>query len=188
MNALEEHLLDQYPEPELPEDGSNEVAERFKLTNDQMANWALRKIAKIRSDRRADEELAEAEHARIYAWMTERQKQAQRNEDFFVSLLTAYFAPQHEADPKAKTFSLPAGKVQFRAQQPAFTRDDTTLIYWLKHHDLDDFVKTVETPEWGDLKKELVVADGRAFLKETGEAVDGITVEERSEVVRVEVS
>ena len=188
MNALEEHLLEQYPEPELPEDGSETTAQQFSLTNDQMANWALRKVAKIRAEFLADAAMAETELQRISTWLTERQKKAQRSEEFFTSLLTVYFAPLHEADPKVKTFSLPAGKVQFRAQQPSFTRDDVTLVYWLKEHDLADYVKVVESPEWGELKKVLVVANGKAALKDTGEILDGVTVEERAEIVRVEVS
>lgn len=188
MNALEEHLLNEYVAPELPEDGSEVTeTERFKLTNDQMANWALRKIAKIRSEREADEELAAAERARIDAWLIERQKQAQRNEEFFVGLLAAYFAPKHAENPKTKTFKLPAGSVQFRAQQPSFTRDDSALVDWLKKNGLADFVETVENPKWGELKKELTVAKGRAYLKSTGEEIPCVTVEERPEIVRVEV-
>lgn len=192
LNALEDTLLGVYPEPETipsPEDEQySETQERFRITTDDQADWALRKIAQVRRKEAEAAELARVQIERINTWLAGEREKAQRTENFFSGLLVAYYGPKHEKDPKTKTYKLPAGAVQFRAQQPEFARDDATLLGWLKERKMTDLIEVKESPKWGDLKKQCVVATGgQVVFKDTGEVVRGVVATERPEKVTVEV-
>ncbi|OPZ45537.1 MAG: Bacteriophage Mu Gam like protein [Firmicutes bacterium ADurb.BinA052] len=77
-------------------------------------------------------------------------------------------------DPQRKTFKLPAGAFQVRAQQPEYQRDDAALVRWLEEHVMPDYLELVKKPKWGELKKIIETKGGVATV--AGEVVDGITV------------
>jgi len=168
MQALNDYLLDAYDEPQEQE------REQFKIENDDMANWAIRKIAKARREFAEAEQQAERETERIDAWLAGKRKEWERAEEFFTGLLTAYYLPQHMEDPQRKTFKLPAGAFQVRAQQPEYQRDDAALVQWLESHVMPDYLEVVKKPKWGELKKIIETKGGVATV--AGEVVGGIMV------------
>ena len=169
MQALDDYLLDAYKEPQ-----EQEEREQFRIKNDDEANWAMRKIAKARKEFAEAEQQAERERERIDAWLDGKRKAKERDEEFFTGLLTAYYLPQHMEDPRKKTFKLPAGAFQVRAQQPEYQRDDAALVQWLESHVMPDYLEVVKRPKWGELKKIIETKGGVATV--AGEVVDGITV------------
>lgn len=171
MQALDDYLLDAYDEPQ-----EQEEREQFRIKNDDEANWAMRKIAKARKEFAEAERQAERERERIDAWLAGKRKAKERDEEFFVGLLTAYYLPQHMDDPKRKTFKLPAGAFQVRQQQPEFQRDDAALVQWLESHVMPDYLEVVKKPKWGELKKATEAHGDRLVLASTGEIVDGVLV------------
>jgi hypothetical protein len=169
MQALDDYLLDAYDEPQ-----EQEKREQFRIKNDDEANWAMRKIAKARREFAEAERQAERERERIDAWLAGKRKAKERDEEFFVGLLTAYYLPQHMDDPKRKTFKLPAGAFQVRQQQPEFQRDDAALVRWLENHVMPDYLEVVKKPKWAELKKRIETKGGVATV--AGEVVDGVLV------------
>jgi len=179
MAELENVLLEAFEEPQQPEE-----RERFRLTDENMANWALRKVAKARAEYEEAAKVAEAEIKRIDDWLNGRKRDLEHAEEFFGGLLTAYYLPQHMQNPRQKTFKLPAGQVQIRAQQPDYVRDEARLIAWLKGNDMAGYVEIVEKLRWGDLKKQLKQL-GDKMLSPDGEVVDGILVVDRGLKVNI---
>jgi len=169
MAELENVLLEAFEEPQQPEE-----RERFRLTDENMANWALRKVAKARAEYEEAAKVAEAEIKRIDDWLNGRKRDLEHAEEFFTGLLTAYYLPQHMEDPQRKTFKLPAGAFQVRQQQPEYQRDDAALVRWLEEHVMPDYLELVKKPKWGELKKIIETKGGVATV--AGEVVDGITV------------
>lgn len=171
VSELDKLLLDTYEEPQ-------EEAEReqFSVRDEDMANWAVRKIAAARANFAEAERLAATERERIDTYLSSKRKDLERTEEFFSGLLTRYYLPQHEANPKQKTFKLPAGQVQFRAQQPDYERDDERLVSWLEANDKMDFVQIKKSARWGELKKALTQHGERMIDPESGQIVDGILV------------
>ena len=169
MAELENVLLEAFEEPQ-----QSEERERFRLTDENMANWAIRKIAKARREFAEAEQQAERETERINAWLDGKRKAKERDEEFFTGLLTAYYLPQHLDDPERKTFKLPAGAFQVRQQQPEFQRDDVELVKWLESHVMPDYLEVVKKPKWGELKKLIETKGGVATV--AGEVVGGIMV------------
>ncbi len=179
MAELENVLLEAFEEPQ-----QSEERERFRLTDENMANWALRKVAKARAEYEEAAKVAEAEVKRIDDWLNSRKRDLERTEEFFGGLLTGYYLPQHMENPRQKTFKLPAGQVQIRAQQPDYVRDEAKLIAWLKGNDMAGYVEIVEKVRWGDLKKQLKQL-GDKMLSPDGEVVDGILVVDRGLKVNI---
>ena len=179
MAELENVLLEAFEEPQQPEE-----RERFRLTDENMANWALRKVAKARAEYEEAAKVAEAEVRRIDDWLNSRKRDLERTEEFFGGLLAGYYLPQHMENPRQKTFKLPAGQVQIRAQQPDYVRDEAKLIAWLKGNDMAGYVEIVEKLRWGDLKKQLKQL-GDKMLSPDGEVVDGILVVDRGLKVNI---
>ena len=167
-----------------PED--EEQRQQFQITDEGMADWAIRKIAKARKEFDEAGKVADAQIARISDWLARKKRDMERTEEFFGGLLRAYYQPQHEADPKRrKTFRLPSGQVQFRAQQPEYKRDDEQLLKWLKANDREAYIVVKESPAWGDLKKNLRQHGEHMIDPESGEVVDGILVVERPVAIRI---
>lgn len=193
--TLEEYLLNAYSDEDnqgcyyqCESTAEIEAQERFRITNDSQANWALRKIADARKKLARDQETAKAEIERIQQWLKMSESEAARTEERMTALLHEYYAPQFQTDPKTKTYRLPSGKVQWRAQQPQFNRDDTALLAFLKSREMTDFIETKETPKWGELKKQIQVVGEHVVVKDgkmAGEIIDGVEVVHRPPTFRV---
>ena len=69
MAELENVLLEAFEEPQ-----QSEERERFRLTDENMANWALRKVAKARAEYEEAAKVAEAEVKRIDDWLNSRKR------------------------------------------------------------------------------------------------------------------
>lgn len=174
-------LMDEaYAEPQ-----DEEQRQAFRLTDEGMADWAIRKIAKARKEFDEAGKVADAQIARISDWLARKKRDMERTEEFLGGLLRAYYLPQHEEDPKRrKTFRLPSGQVQFRAQQPEYVRDDEALLKWLKKTKRRTYIEKIERPKWGELKKSLT-QHGDYMIDENGEVVTGIQVIERPTAIRI---
>jgi len=149
----------------------------FAIKTQEQAIWALRKLSKINSTKEESRVTAQREIDRIRAWVTGVEDKAEREAAYFNGLLRDYMNILREEDPKLKTLALPGGKLAFRKQQPEYTYDDAQLLPWVKNN-LPDAVIVKES-----VSKTVV----KNYLKETGEVIPGITVEERPDKFSVEV-
>jgi Bacteriophage Mu Gam like protein. len=177
VNTLEDMLLGEYESPqEIPEEWltedepPQEVRERFRLQNVSMANWALRKIYRIRQRRAEVRAAALREIDKIERWWQGQDKTLEREERFFTMLLKLYHMEQLRVDPWAKTLKFPEGELQFRKQQNKFMYEEPELLAWLTGN-APEYVQVIQRPAWGELKKALIVDGDKAFFKRTGEEV-----------------
>lgn len=184
---LEDYLLGAYEAPEeIPETEEEQapLRERFRITDDGQANWAIRKIAQARAQFAEAQCLAGQEMDRVSRWLTEQKRDMERTEAFFTALLREYSFPRFASDPRLKTIKLPAGKVQVRQQPPEYRRDNQALLNWLKERGMTEFVEVAETPRWAELKRQVQVAAGHVVTAD-GEIVEGVEVIERSPAFKV---
>lgn len=185
MTSLEEYLLESYEAPEDLDDTENQ---RFRIQDDNQADWALRKIARARQDMKEAEETAAMEIEKINRWLDGQRDESLRTERFFTALLQEYYEPRFMTNPDKKTYKLPSGKVQRRTQQPQFDRDNEALLAWLKQREMTDYIEVKETPKWGELKQQVQVVGEHVVIKDgplKGEIVDGVEVVHRPPTFRV---
>lgn len=182
MSELKERLNDFLDEQENTND------DRFKVENEQQANWALRKIKQYKDEIEKTNKLAEEEKEKIDMWAKQENERHKDSIDYFQSLLAEYAMKLKEDDPELKTTSLPNGELQFRKQQPKWEYKNDVLVGSLKKAGMNDLIRIKEEPKKSDIKKAVEVVDGKAINKETGEVIEGITITERGEkfVVKVE--
>jgi len=159
--------------------------DKFSIQTQEQADWAVRKIARIEHSLKEAEETAKKEIDKINEWLTGQQEHAVNEKEFFVNLLEVYHRKIIRDNPKQKTIKLPHGNLQLRAQQPEFAFGEN-LLTWVKQNSLP-YVEVQEKLKWGELKENLIVKDGKAILKETGEIVEDITVTERDTKFSVKV-
>lgn len=174
---------------ELQEYLEQETQERegFVIDDDSKANWALRKIASFIKKQKKNNELAQAEIEKIESWNKEENEKIQQDIDFFQAQLAVYATQKREEEPKNKSWKLPNGRIKFVKQQPKWNYDDEKLLESLKGSELNDFINVKESPNKPAIKKSFAVNNGVVVNPDTGEFLEGVTVEERPDQFKVEV-
>ena len=141
-----------------PEHVEKEV---FQVSDQQTAEWTVRKIAEHRKRQKEVDELLQAELFRLKQWAQKEMEKEENNIAYLESLLIPW------AQEQGKSISLPSGRVRFRKVPDKFIYDDQAVIAWAKQH----------LPEAVRIKEELEKNTIKAHVKATGELPDGLTIE-----------
>ena len=161
----------------------NEYRKPFEITDDSIAEWAMRKISEARAD-------TEKWKAHFSAQLDRIRKANDDTESFFSAALARYF----ETVPRKKTatqekYVLPCGELIRKKQAPEFIRDDAQLVPFLQANDLGDFVKVTVSSNWAELKKACTVLENGTVAEEsTGMALPGVTVQMRPDKFEVKIN
>ena len=184
MPSLAEHLESAYPLPE-----TDEERQGIRITNPDMASWAMRKLAKCVEKKRSINEQADLEILRINDWRKAELARIERDEAFFTGLLAEYHASILAVDPKAITLHLPHGTTQFRKQPPEFKRDDAKLLAFLEADpSRAEFIRLKREPDWAKLKPTLILGPNGQVVTQDGEVVPGVVYEERPPAFSVKLT
>lgn len=162
--------------------------EGFKVEDEQQANWALRKIKDLQTQKNENIALAESEISKIEAWLEQENGKLDNSIEYFQGLLAEYAMKQREENPKFKSMKLPYGIVRFRKQQPKWVYDDELLLKSLKEQDAEELIRVKEEPNKQAIKKLFVVENGKLYNPGTGEFIEGVEIIERDEVFEVKVN
>ena len=149
--------------------------EGFRVTDDQGAKWCVDQI-----------HAADREYEEICAWYQAMIKKAMAKRDAKVERMRMYLRDYADQVPMKETktqrsYPIPGGKLVLKKAHQVYRHDDAMILAELKEHGRDDMIKrsVVEKVDWLSLKKEIM---------ETGEIIDGVTIEEVPEefVVQLE--
>ena len=152
----------------------------FTIDNDEVADWAVRKIAEERSDYERLKELAETQIAKIQEKIEAEKTRAERRTAFLTSCLAQYFGTvEHKKTKTQETYKLLSGTLVLKKGGVTQKYDKDELLDYLAAEGMDDYIKTTQEPKWGEFKKLLTFQDGNAILTDTGEMVECIHVEEK---------
>ena len=153
--------------------------EEIQVRSTIEAKWQFEQRKKIIEDR--DELIAyyEDQIAKVKA-------DADYKIGFIDRALFAFFQTvEHKKTKTQESWSIPAGKLILKKQAPEFKRDEKTVIDWLKQNDGSQYVKTVESLDWANLKKDSTVV-GSTIVNNDGEIIPGVEVIEREDKFVVE--
>lgn len=153
--------------------------EEIQVRSTIEAKWQFEQRKKIIDDR--DELIAyyEDQIAKVKA-------DADYKIGFIDRALFAFFQTvEHKKTKTQESWSIPAGKLILKKQAPEFKRDEKTVIDWLKQNGGTDYVKTVESLDWANLKKDTTVV-GNTIVNNDGEIIPGVEVIEREDKFVVE--
>lgn len=133
--------------------------ERFVIHNDQMAEWAMGKIAQANADLKKWESFYKEK-------LEAARKDAEGTISYMSALLQEYFDTQERRVTKTgiEKYSLPSGELVRKPGGLDYKRDEAALLAWCKQN-LPDAVKVTEKAGWAEVK---------AYIKETGEIPEGV--------------
>lgn len=143
------------------EHGLPEAARRWTVTDNGSAEWALRHVAV------ADVELATLRAqtvewaGRIGAWFDQAAKPLLATKGYMEAHLRLYALLRREANPKAKTLTLPAGKVQTTYTGPKVEiTDDDAVVAWADKVGLaDEVLRTKREPKVSLLREHVTIVE-----------------------------
>lgn len=147
--------------------------EAFRVDNDAKAEWALRKLARIRHRQQANQELADAEIQRVKEWLEDVQHPLTNDAAYFEGILTDYAIVQRQEDDR-KTISLPHGKLRSTERKAGVEISDAkALTEWaIENH--PDIVETRQTVPKSSLNAISGVLDGEPRDVDTGLRIPGV--------------
>lgn len=155
----------------------------FAITDDKLAEWAVRKIVEARNDTEKWRDHFAAQLAAI-------EKRNQQTETYLTYKLSEYFVtvPHKETKTQAK-YSLPSADLICKQQPPEIIKDDNRLLTFFDENGMGDYVKTIRKPDWAAYKKACTIQpDGTIADKETGMIVDGVMAETRPDKFEVRIN
>lgn len=151
----------------------------FRIDDDAMADWALRKISEEQKELDRLEQIANQQILEIQMKLQREKEAYDRKTSYLKKCLQGYFQTvPHKATKTQETYKLLSGSlVQKKSTSKMVVQDDDKLIAYFRQNDLGEYIKVKEEPKWGEFKKLLSIVDGNVIYTETGEIVDAVSVE-----------
>jgi len=164
-----------------------EESEGFVINNDNLAEWALKKIAEEKAETQRMINVCQT-FVNEYQLKSENYaKQYESKTAYLREQLRLYFeSVPHKATKTQETYKLPSGTLKRKFGTPEFIRDESLLVAWLNNNGFEDKVKIKETADWAEFKK-LITVNGDKVLTSDGQIVDGVTAQERPDSFEVEI-
>lgn len=151
--------------------------EGFVIDSDVKAEWALRKIREATEERNRLLSLADLEQARIDAEVKSINDRFDHDTGWLKTRLAEYFETvEHKQTKTQEKYQLLSGCLVRKKPSFKYVRDDDAMVGWLKDNKMNQFIKTSYKPDWENLKKHTEIVEGQVVM-DTGEIVDGVTVE-----------
>lgn len=157
---------------------SDEEEDRFRIDNDNLADWAVRKIQEERAENQRLHDIAQDQMDRINEKIAAADRRLESRTAFLMHRLSEYFGTVKPKETKTQAkYQLLSGTLVYTKPKYKIEKsDDATLVQWLKESGNTEFVKTVETPAWGDFKKRCTIAGAAVVDTDTGAIVEGARV------------
>lgn len=170
-------LFDEITEEEVKELGIEINDEKFAITSDEQANFFLRRLEEIRSEKDKINNACNNEIERfvnkVNSFRAKETLSLDNTEKYFICLLESYARKQLEGSKK-KSLKLPFGTMSFKKGQRKMVYEDEALMTYIKNNNLVDFIRTKEEINKAELKKAVELQeDGNVTLN--GQVVEGIT-------------
>lgn len=154
-----------------PDEHPEDLPDPTVLDEDRV-NRMIRGVAWRRRRLQDALQVAEAERARIDAWLEDQQRR------WATAGLEAVLADYHRArlaDGGPKTISLPAGSLKSRALPARWDINPEVFLPWAAEH-ASGLIRTRHDVDKQAAKKALVAVDGAAVDPASGEQVPGVTI------------
>ena len=166
-----------------------EEVNTFTITDDNKADWALKKIAEERKEVERLNALAKQQIEEIELKIKHLEETTERKTAFLKGCLAQYFETvPHKATKTQETYKLLSGSLVFKLPSQKMVKDDEKLLEYFKQNNMNEYIKTKETPAWAEFKKNLSIVDDKVIDTSTGEVVDVVKVEETAGSFEVKTS
>lgn len=153
-----------------------ELNEEFRIDNDKLADWALRKIAEDVGERDRLISIAQNQIEELQAKIEEITTQYENRTRFLKGHLQSYFnRVPHKETKTQETYKLLSGSLVMKKPTVKIIHNDEELI---KALDGTEYVETKKVLRWGDYKKNLGIEGADVIDLDTGEIITACSVED----------
>lgn len=151
-----------------------ELNESFAITNDNLADWALRTIQKEEQERDRIIAIAEEQIADLKAQISELNEKCDKKTSFLRNHLEMYMVKvPHKETKTQETYQLLSGKLVFKKPSLKLVPNEDTIVDYLEKEKLDEYIKIKKSPNWAEFKKTLTISDDDSVINTlTGEVID----------------
>jgi hypothetical protein len=183
MDKPEALTLDSIEDLTLPGDmdpDEEQQSQRWSITDDGCADWALKKIKLEKDELDRITALAEQEIARLKEQVEKAQRRYEQNTAFLTSMLAEFFetVPHKKTKTGTESYRLLNGQLVKKPAAIKLQPDDEKLVEWLRTSGREDLIKVETKAKWAELKKSIEMVGTVAMIAETGEIVEGVDIVE----------
>lgn len=151
---------------------------KFIIDNLGKANWALKKIAALRSDLNKVNDLANVEIEKIKAWQTKEKTRINYEIMSFETRLRP-FAEAVVAGQKKKSVNCPNGVFGFRAKAEDFEVLNEAKLLEDLQKECPEYIRVKQEVAWSELKKALnLIVDeetgAQTIITTAGQIIDNV--------------
>lgn len=170
---------------EIDDEETQDSEHAFVIDTPELANWAIRKVKEARRRRDMFNSAAYDTISRMEDKIAENNRKCDGETGMLLFALDRYLdtIPAKESKTQ-KTFILPEGKLKRKFAKTDFKVDKEKLAAYLA--DDEEYIKVIREPKWSEFKNILQAVNGNIIRTDTGEIVEGVTIEERPESFDIE--
>lgn len=151
----------------------DENDQSFRIDNDKLADWAIRKLAEEDKERNRLITLAQEQIEDLEARIEEINHYYDNRSKFLKGHLQAYFTTvPHKQTKTQETYKLLSGSLVMKKQTSRINHNDEKLLSYLEENDGEIYIKLKKSVDWAEFKKNLVIQDGKVIDKELGTVMD----------------
>lgn len=183
--------MERFDDVYMPEDEwTEEEQQEFEITDAATADWAISKIAEERKRKDFFVSCAKQEIKKLNEQIKDAETKCENATAFLTGKLGIFLESEDVPKKKSTTqlsVTLPAGKIIKKLPKQEIVmadgskvtdnKTDVNLINEVRDIDAQ-FIKTTEEVAWNDFKKKLTIKDGMVMVKETGEMIESLGVNE----------
>lgn len=146
----------------------------YEIKDDFMAEKAARRIKETQAE-------VDRMRAHYEEQISKMQERADGIRAFYMGHLERYYGkvPHKETKTQTSYDGLPSAKLVYRKPSQEFVRDVPVAVEFLEGHNYLDYIKVEKKLDWQELKKNIAVVNGQVCIRDSGEFVPGITVQEK---------
>lgn len=150
-----------------------ELDESFTITDDKLADWAVRKIKEEEAERDRLISIANDQIAELNLRISQLESQCNNKTSFLKSHLQQYFTTvPHKETKTQESYKLLSGSLVMKKSGIKIIHDDDKLLAYLEANDGADYIKTKKSIDWAEFKKNLTISDGKIVDTELGTIID----------------
>lgn len=159
-----------------------ETREQFTINNDNLADWAVKKVLDSEEESNRLIAIGRQQIADINKKISDIQSKSESKQSFLKEKLFEYFesVEPSKATKTQSTYQLFSGRLIKKKQQPTYEKDEESMLAWARVN-TPAFVEIKESLAWGELKKQTDTQGENIIYKETGEVIPGIKAVERED-------
>lgn len=150
----------------------------FEITDDALAEWALKKILEAKKEQNRLTELVNAERKMLDLKQAKIDSRYENETAFLLSKLNLYLDSVETKKTKTQeTYRLLSGKLVRKFAKQKLTPNKETLLEWCKQN-APDCIKRTEEVMWSEVKGKFNIVGDAVICADTGECVTCVGIEE----------